>query len=226
MFSFVLSKSWPLQSSILPTRLDCKLLGVSHQHGVQYPFTCSKHRPEVLMSWPHSVESHGLQDTWETKPSKRIYWITPKFPALRDRTLMAADLKRICSFKKLSARKQKPLLLRINNLWMSSKCKGISVVQNWRGRVKCAHVISRAGGQLTDTLQDSPSRSAWISTFPRCRMEAIILKMLIWWDSLTPGGKKKWMTLNIHGRIERMFYFLFKDFKKKCYIFLSRPMTP
>lgn len=110
---------------------------------------------------------------------------------------------------------------------MSSKCKDISVVQNWRDRVKCAHVISRAGGQLTDTLQDSASRSAWISTFPRCRMEAIILKMLIWWDSLTPGGgKNEWITLNIHGRIERMFYFLFKDFEKQSFIFLSRPVTP
>lgn len=37
-------------------------------------------------------------------------------------------------------------------------------------------------------LQASPSRSDWISKFPRCRMAAIILKMAIWWDSFTPRG--------------------------------------
>lgn len=83
---------------------------------------------------------------------------------------------------------------------------------------------------LTDILQESPSRSAWISTFPRCRIEAIILKMFIWWDSLTPGKKKKkkneWMTLSIHGRIERTFYPSLKDFKQKFDFFFSGPMTP
>lgn len=67
IFSFVPSKSWPLLSSILPTRLDCKLLGVSHQHGVQYPFTSqqaqtrSTHELTILCRIPWTSGHLGNQ---------------------------------------------------------------------------------------------------------------------------------------------------------------------
>lgn len=58
----------------------------------------------------------------KTNPPKIIYLVATKFPALRGRNLAAADLKKMYSFKKLSARKQKSLLL-TNNLQVSSTCK-------------------------------------------------------------------------------------------------------
>lgn len=46
-------------------------------------------------------------------------------------------------------------------------------------------------------------------------MEAMILKMLIWWDSLTPGGvggegagEEEQTALDIHSRIGRAFHLL------------------
>lgn len=38
--------------------------------------------------------------------------------------------------------------------------------------------------------------------------------------------KNEWMTLSIHGRIERTFYPSLKDFKQKFDFFFSGPMTP
>lgn len=109
------------QGCLLSTQLHCKL------HGHQ--IWC----PAVQTSVGSSGSTHGWRTLcripWTSgsleKQSirKRIYSIATKFPALGDRNLMAADLKRTCSFKILSAREQKPLLLRINNLRVSFECK-------------------------------------------------------------------------------------------------------
>lgn len=107
------------QGHLLSTQLHCKLLGDSHQ------IQCAT-LLHLLVAWTSvgsSESTHGLitlrRIPWTTRYlekqsiRKRIYLIATKFSALGDRNLMAADLKRMCSFKKLSAREQKPLLLRI-----------------------------------------------------------------------------------------------------------------
>lgn len=119
------------QGRLLFTQLHCKLRGDSHQ------IRCPALRLLAAQTSVGSSESiHGRRTLcripWTSgsleKQSirKRIYSIATKFPALGDRNLMAADLKRTCSFKILSAREQKPLLLRINNLRVSSECKDTS----------------------------------------------------------------------------------------------------
>lgn len=64
----------------------------------------------------------------------------------------------------------------------------------------------------TEMWQESPSRSEQISMLPRWRMEAIILKMLIWLLSFMPEITK---TLSLSLKIEHWFYFLRVNRKQK-----------
>ena len=73
---------------------------------------------------------------------------------------MAADLKTMYSFKKLSAREQKPLLLRINNLGASSEHEDTFQLYKTLRAESIVCFILGARVRLTDTLQESPSRSA------------------------------------------------------------------
>lgn len=159
----------------------------------------------------------------ENKPIKQIYWLAAKSLAPVIETWWLLIWNGLVLLKKLSSRKQKSLLLRINNQGVPSKLRGKWPWCQARGCELTVHILSLV--PLTGMLQESPSRSDWISTLPRCNMEAIILKMLIWWDSRTPEEEKDaWMASNLCPKIEKTFY-PFKDFKN-CLIFLPGLMVP